>query len=182
MSATSRLAVEVTKGDDFLNIWVDANNNGVRDDDDVNIFVSKCGNLFAESPTFKQSLDAHLKQRLQEASMALMQAGHDDTKEEEICDLALELVIKACTLPQAIETVAVSETPAPAYEAAAYEEAAPAYAPVYATDASAEPAAQWQPQSQSEQLYAQWAAQAPIAPQEPAQYTEHGIPIYRPQA
>lgn len=177
MSATSRLAVEVTKGDDFLNIWVDANNNGVRDDDDVNIFISKCGNLFAESPTFKQSLDAHLKQRLQEASMALMQAGHDHVKEEEICDIALELVIRACTLPEA------AQEPAPVYEAAApAEQAAPAYTPQYTAEAAAEPATLWQPQSQSEQLYAQWAAQAPAVQQEPTQYTEHGIPIYRPQA
>lgn len=127
MSAASRLAVEVTHGEDFLNIWVDANNNGVRDDDDVNIFVSKSGTLFAESPTFKQTLDAHLKQRLQEASMALMQIGHDAVKEEEICDLALELVVKACSLPAAIE-----------------------------------------------------AAEAPTVAEQPAQYTEHGIPIYRP--
>ncbi len=149
MSATSRLAVEVTKGDDFLNIWVDANNNGIRDDDDVNIFVSKCGNLFAESPTFKQSLDAHLKQRLKDASVALMEAGHDAVKEEEICDLALELVIKACSLPAAVEAIAAA-APQPA------------------------------PAASNEQIYAQWASQPPASAEEPAQYTEHGIPIYRP--
>jgi hypothetical protein len=103
MSQQSRLAVEITKGDDFLNIWVDANNNGVRDDDDVNIFISKCGSLFAQSPTFKQSLDAHLKQRLQEASVALMTAGHDTVMEDQICDLALELVVQACREPQSEE-------------------------------------------------------------------------------
>lgn len=174
MSATSRLAVEVTKGDDFLNIWVDANNNGIRDDDDVNIFVSKSGTLFAESPTFKQTLDAHLKERLKEASMALMQVGHDDVKEEEICDLALELVVKACSMPEQMQT-AMAQEAAPAYEA-------PAYAPQYAAEAPVEAPQQWQPQSPSEQLYAQWATQAPLATEEPAQYTEHGIPIYRPQA
>lgn len=100
MSAQSRLAVELTKGDDFINIWVDANNNGLRDDDDVNIFVSKSGTLFAQSPTFKQSLDALLQQRLQEASVALMNAGHDTTMENQICDLALELVTHALTETQ----------------------------------------------------------------------------------
>lgn len=162
MSAASRLAVEVTKGEDFLNIWVDANNNGIRDDDDVNIFVSKSGSLFAESPTFKQTLDEHLKQRLKEASMALMQIGHDDVKEEEICDLALELVVKACSVP--VET----------------EAAAPAYAAPHTAEAVAEAPSQWQPQSASEQLYAQWATQTPVAPQPTTEYSEHGIPIYRP--
>lgn len=109
MSAQSRLAVEITKGDDFLNIWVDANNNGVRDDDDVNIFVSKSGHLFAESVTFKQTLDAHLKQRLQEASVALMTAGHDATMEDKICDLALELVVQACRAPEVVAAQPASD-------------------------------------------------------------------------
>lgn len=110
MSHQSRLAVEITKGDDFLNIWVDANNNGVRDDDDVNIFVSKCGSLFAQSPTFKQALDAHLKQRLQEASVALMTTGHDSVVEEQICDLALEIVVRACSQP-ALEAAPIETQP-----------------------------------------------------------------------
>ncbi len=131
MSNQSRLAVELTKGDDFLNIWVDANNNGVRDDDDVNIFVTKSGNFFAESPTFKDALDSHLKNKLREASIALMTAGHDTAVEEQICELAFELVVKACTTAQAS---------------------------IAAQDASME--------------------------QQPAnaEFTELGIPIYRPQA
>lgn len=161
MSQQSRLAVEVTKGEDFLNIWVDANNNGVRDDDDVNIFVTKSGGFFAESPTFKDALDAHLKQKLQEASIALIEAGHDPVAEEAICDLAFELVVKACTTTQA--SVAAQE--------AAY----------VAQEAVPQPEAQWQPQSQAEQLYAQWATQ-PTAQAASSEYTEHGIPIYRPQA
>lgn len=124
MSNESRLAVELTKGDDFLNIWVDANNNGVRDDDDVNIFVSKCGNLFAESPTFKQTFDAHLKERLKEASVALMTTGHDAMKEEEICELALALVVKACVPPQA-----AAETPAPKLTTGLSESGVPLYRP-----------------------------------------------------
>ncbi len=144
MSAQSRLAVELTKGDDFINIWVDANNNGVRDDDDVNIFVSKCGNLFAQSPTFKQTLDAHLKQRLKEASVAFMTAGHDATMEDQICDLALELVVQACSVPQTIETAPVEQ---PVQQAAA---------PTW------------------------YDAPAAATPQ--PEFTEHGIPVYRPQA
>lgn len=155
MSTLSRLAVELTKGDDFLNIWVDANNNGVRDDDDVNIFVSKCGNMFAQSPTFKQAIDAHLKQRLQEASVALMTAGHDSVKEEEICELALELVIQACTLPQvaAVEAAPMEAAPEVYVPQAPAHGAAPAW---YDMPVSTQPAA------------------------EPT-YTEAGIPIYRPQ-
>lgn len=152
MSAQSRLAVEITKGDDFLNIWVDANNNGIRDDDDVNIFVSKCGNLFAESPTFKQALDAHLKQRLKEASVALMTTGHDSVKEEEICELALEMVIHACSQPQAVAAEAPVEV---APLAQAPQQAAPAWYDM--PPAAAQPAS------------------APA-------YTDSGIPIYRPQA
>ena len=34
--ANSQTAVEITRRDDSLDIWVDANDNGIRDDDDVN--------------------------------------------------------------------------------------------------------------------------------------------------
>lgn len=158
MSQQSRLAVEITKGDDFINIWVDANNNGVRDDDDVNIFVSKCGNLFAESPTFKQTLDAHLKLRLQEASVALMTAGHDSMKEEEICDIALELVIHACRAPEMVaEPTIVQETP------------------MYIAPVQAE-----QPAQAAAPAWYDAPAAAQTAPQ--PEYSEAGFPIYRPQA
>ena len=144
MSQLSRLAVEITKGDDFLNIWVDANNNGVRDDDDVNIFISKCGGLFAQSPTFKQSLDAHLKQRLQEASVALMTTGHDTVMEDQICDLALEMVVRACRQPD-VAAAAPVEQPHEQTAAAGWSNAA-----------------------------ANFEATQP-------EFTEHGIPVYRPQ-
>lgn len=95
MSQASRLAVEITKLDDSLSIWVDANNNGIRDDDDVNIFVTKAGGFYTESPTFKAALDHHIKERLKQASLALLESGHDPVAEEQICDLALEMVVKA---------------------------------------------------------------------------------------
>jgi hypothetical protein len=97
MSATSRLAVEITKLDDSLSIWVDANNNGIRDDDDVNIFVTKAGGFYTESPTFKAALDAHLTEKLKTASLALLETfpNSDPVKENEICDIALALVVKA---------------------------------------------------------------------------------------
>lgn len=125
MSQQSRLAVEVIKGDDYLNIWVDANNNGVRDDDDVNIFVTRTGNVFAQNVNLKQALDTHLKQRLQEAAMAFMQADTGEVNQDEICDLALEMVIKASkAAEEVIEVVAepvitVTETSTmPAYDTA----------------------------------------------------------------
>lgn len=95
MYTSQHTAVEITKGDDHLSIWVDANNNGVRDDDDVNIFVTSAGGFYTESPTFKHALDAHLRDRLKEASLALLQAGHDPVAQEHICELALQLVINA---------------------------------------------------------------------------------------
>lgn len=50
MSVTANTAVEVTKGADHLDIWVDANNNGLRDDDDVNIFVTAGGRVLHGQP------------------------------------------------------------------------------------------------------------------------------------
>jgi hypothetical protein len=59
-------AVEITKRDDSLDIWVDANNNGTRDDDDVNIFVTAGGGFYTISPTFKQALDTTIQARIKE--------------------------------------------------------------------------------------------------------------------
>lgn len=106
-------AVEITKGDDHLSIWVDANNNGVRDDDDVNIFVTKSGGFYTESPTFKHALDTHLREKLKEASLALLIAGHDPVAEEHICDLALKLVLDATREQTA--TAVGAEAAQPAY-------------------------------------------------------------------
>ena len=66
MSQASRLAVEITRGEDHLDIWVDANNNGIRDDDDVNIYITSGGGLYTVSPTFKQALDATIQERIRE--------------------------------------------------------------------------------------------------------------------
>ena len=97
MTAHQNHAVELTKGPDYLDIWVDTNNNGVRDDDDVNIFVSSSGNVYAQSASFKATLDAHLKERLKEASMALMERfpGSDPVAEQQICSIALQMIVKA---------------------------------------------------------------------------------------
>ena len=97
MTAHQNHAVELTKGPDYLDIWVDTNNNGVRDDDDVNIFVSSSGSIYAQSASFKATLDAHLKDRLKEASMALMERfpGNDPVAEQQICSIALQMIVKA---------------------------------------------------------------------------------------
>jgi hypothetical protein len=98
MSQASRLAVEITRGEDHLDIWVDANNNGIRDDDDVNIYITSGGGLYTVSPTFKQALDATIQERIRELSIALLK--HETTEpeaktEETLCELALDLVLKA---------------------------------------------------------------------------------------
>ena len=72
MSHASRLAVELTRGEDHLDIWVDANNNGVRDDDDVNIYVTAGGGFYTVSPTFKNALDEAIQERIRELSVALL--------------------------------------------------------------------------------------------------------------
>lgn len=96
MSQESNLAVELTKGEDHLDIWVDANNNGIRDDDDVNIYVTSGGGFYTTSPTFKQALDAVIQGRIKELAVALLVARTEDRNcEEQLCELALELVVKA---------------------------------------------------------------------------------------
>lgn len=95
MSSSQTTAVEITRGDDHLDIWVDANNNGVRDDDDVNIFVTKNGSLYTESPNFKGQIDQILKERVRELGVALLNAPQDREIETRLCTLALEMVEKA---------------------------------------------------------------------------------------
>lgn len=90
-------AVEITKGVDSLDIWVDANNNGTRDDDDVNIYVTAGGGFYTISPTFKHALDTTIQARIKELSVALLTTPHTQPTEAEdtLRNLALELVLKA---------------------------------------------------------------------------------------
>lgn len=90
-------AVEITKRDDSLDIWVDANNNGARDDDDVNIFVTAGGGFYTVSPTFRHALDTTIQARIKELSVALLTAPHiaNSDTENTLRSLALELVVKA---------------------------------------------------------------------------------------
>lgn len=90
-------AVEITKGDDSLDIWVDANNNGTRDDDDVNIYVTAGGGFYTVSPTFKHALDTTIQARIKELSVALLTApdAQPSDAENTLRNLALELVLKA---------------------------------------------------------------------------------------
>lgn len=98
MSIAANLAVEITRREDSLDIWVDANNNGKRDDDDVNIFVTAGGGFYTISPTFKQALDAAIQARIKELSIELLK--HETSfsaaeTEDNLRELALELVLKA---------------------------------------------------------------------------------------
>lgn len=96
MSSLSKTAVELTKGLDHLDIWVDANNNGVRDDDDVNIYVTAGGGFYTVSPTFRNALDTAIQSRIKELAVALLtQPARNAAQEETLCELALELVLKA---------------------------------------------------------------------------------------
>ncbi len=97
MQHASHTAVEVTNQGDSLDIWVDANNNGLRDDDDVNIFVTAGGGFYTTSPTFKHALDITIQARIKELSVALLTAPHTQPTEAEdtLRGLALELVLKA---------------------------------------------------------------------------------------
>ena len=91
-------AVEMTRGDDHLELWVDANNNGVRDDDDVSIYVTASGGFYTVSPTFKNALDSVLQARIKELAVAMLankQAQPDTQAENTLRNLALELVVKA---------------------------------------------------------------------------------------
>lgn len=88
-------AVEITRGEDHLDIWVDANNNGVRDDDDVEIYVTKSGSMYVDSLHLKQQIDGLLRERVRELAIALMNTPLDQELEQNLCASALELVAKA---------------------------------------------------------------------------------------
>lgn len=100
MSVSASLAVEVTKRDDSLDIWVDANNNGARDDDDVNIFVTAGGGFYTTSPTFKNALDTVIQARIKELAVELLTKPESaaSNAEETLRELALELVVKATSI------------------------------------------------------------------------------------
>ena len=92
----SLTAVEITRRDDSLDIWVDANDNGIRDDDDVNIYVTAGGGFYTVSPHFKHALDTAIQARIKEIAILLINEPHvDKAVEGTLRDLALELVIKA---------------------------------------------------------------------------------------
>lgn len=106
MPTPSQLAVEITKGSDHLDIWVDANNNGERDDDDVNIYITSGGGFYTVSPTFKQALDVTIQERIKELALAMLTqpGGNSPLQADKLRQLALDLVLKA--------TGAVEEPPA----------------------------------------------------------------------
>ena len=98
MTTNLETAVEITRGHDHLELWVDANNNGVRDDDDVNIYVTASGGFYTVSPTFKNALDALLQSRIKELAVAMLTSQNkqpDTQAETTLRNLALELVMKA---------------------------------------------------------------------------------------
>ncbi len=104
MSTAASLAVEITRREDSLDIWVDANNNGQRDDDDVNIFVTAGGGFYTVSPTFKQALDATIQGRIKDLSIQLLKQQTtlaNAEVEDNLRELALELVLKATATPEA---------------------------------------------------------------------------------
>ena len=91
------MAVEVTRGDDHLSIWVDANQNGIKDDDDVNIFVTETGGFYTESPTFVGEVDGFLRDTLKELALKYLQEPEQKEVEQKLCDVALKFVEKATT-------------------------------------------------------------------------------------
>jgi hypothetical protein len=96
MSVAAQNAVEFTLGPDHLDIWVDANNNGVRDDDDVNIYITSSGGFYTTSPTFKKPFDNHIQTELKEVAIEMLKRGGADQKSiDKLRDLALDLVVKA---------------------------------------------------------------------------------------
>ena len=102
---TAKTAVDITKLDDSLNIWVDANNNGQRDDGDVNIFITSGGGLYTISPTFRHALDTTIQERIKELGVAMLtqpNTNHSHT-EQALRDLALELVLNATRKEKAVE-------------------------------------------------------------------------------
>ena len=183
MSVESQLAVELNKGDDHLNIWVDANNNGVRDDDDVNIYVTSGGGFYTTSPTFKQKLDETIQTRIKALAVALLQEdGHAPAKAEEtLCELALELVVKATkeTTDAAIAHLAAADPVWQNHEQV-YAEPQAYAAPVAFETYAAEPA---YVEPAVEQSYA--AAEHYIAEAQPvieAVYAEPALPTEIPAA
>ena len=97
------MAVEVTRGDDHLSIWVDANQNGIRDDDDVNIFVTEAGGFYTESPTFIGEVDGFLKDTLKELALKYLKEPGQTDVEQKLCDVALKFVEKATTATGAVK-------------------------------------------------------------------------------
>lgn len=97
MTVTENTAVEITRHEDSLSIWVDANNNGVRDDDDVNIFVTQSGGIYTESPTFKGTIDETLRERIRVLSLGILEGTAEPTAETMLSDAALQFVLKAIT-------------------------------------------------------------------------------------
>lgn len=97
MFASQNLAVEITTGTDHVDIWVDANNNGVRDDDDVEIYITRNGSVYVDSLHLKQPLDMHLKEKLRTAALTLIENQAFQTPHEEthLSQIALEMVQKA---------------------------------------------------------------------------------------
>ena len=105
MTTNLNTAVEITRGADSLDIWVDANNNGIRDDDDVNIFISQSGTIYATSPLFKRPLDEVLRDRLRDTAVALLSnTGFAATADAEdtLRQLSLALVIKATAADETV--------------------------------------------------------------------------------
>lgn len=99
MSQLANTAVELTLGPDHLELWVDANNNGIRDDDDVNIFVTATGGFYTTSPTFKHALDGALQAQIRDLAMAMLSnpRAREDETQDTLRELALELVVRATT-------------------------------------------------------------------------------------
>ena len=97
MTVDANTAVEITKRDDSLDIWVDANNNGLRDDDDVNIFVTASGGFYTVSPTFKNALDTAIQARIKELAITILNQKSTGGEETTLRSLALELVVRATT-------------------------------------------------------------------------------------
>lgn len=91
-------AVEITRRDDSLDIWVDANNNGIKDDDDVNIYVTAGGGFYTVSPTFKNALDTVIQNRIRELAMRMLSQPEGNAQSDThdaLRALALDLVVRA---------------------------------------------------------------------------------------
>lgn len=101
MFISQHTAVEITTGDDHVDIWVDANNNGVRDDDDVEIYITKSGSVYVDSLHLKSPIDELLKSKMRDMAVQLIenQALGDENQESALSAIALELVQKALAAP-----------------------------------------------------------------------------------